>query len=85
MGSSLPLGHTASPAATILLHMNYKIGLIALAFIISFFQTVFICTFSIGRIVWSPFRNCCGVNPTVPIALFDLKEQTQIYRLRRFF
>ena len=40
MGSSLPSGHTASSfaSATILLHMNYKIGLIALAlaFIISF-------------------------------------------------
>ena len=33
MGSSLPSGHTASSfaSATVLLHMNYKIGLIALA------------------------------------------------------
>ena len=77
MGSSLPSGHTASSfaSATILLHMNYKIGLIALAlaFIISF-QTVFICTFSIGRIVWPPFRNCCGVNQYSNCITFDLKK-----------
>ncbi len=40
MGSSLPSGHTASSfaSATILMNMNYKVGLIALAlaFIISF-------------------------------------------------
>ncbi len=40
MGSSLPSGHTASSfaSATVLLHMNYTVGMIALAlaFIISF-------------------------------------------------
>ncbi len=80
MGSSLPSGHTASSfaSATILLHMNYKIGMIALAlaFIISFSRLyVILVHFPSDVLFWSPFRNCLWRLINIPIALrLNLKK-----------
>ena len=74
MGSSLPSGHTASSfaSATILLHMNYKIGwicfrLVAVYYI--FFQIIFIRTLSIRCIIWSSFSGIAVALINIPIAL----------------
>lgn len=78
MGSSLPSGHTASSfaSATILLHMNYKIGLIALAlaFIISFSRLYLFVHFPSDVLFGLLSGIAVAVNQYSNCITFDLKK-----------